>query len=161
MALQSSGPISIDDIRTELSSSSGSLRTLSAAAGKSTPDAMSEFYGYSNADFTSTMTVGSWTFNPGSGVKNYYGFIDGSYGAMSNQDFDGDDIIRFGWTNNNGGEIFLWFDNFAQSDWTNITINGTSFPQRALWTFSFGSYTYSVSTNPFGTSGNITITANY
>jgi hypothetical protein len=48
MPLQSSGAISIDDIRTELGSSSGSLRTLSAAAGKSTPDAMSEFYGYSS-----------------------------------------------------------------------------------------------------------------
>lgn len=49
MALQSSGAISIDDIRTELGSSSGSLRTLSAAAGKSTPDAISEFYGYASA----------------------------------------------------------------------------------------------------------------
>lgn len=48
MALPSSGPLSIDDIRTELGSSSGSLRTLSAAAGKSTPDAISEFYSYSS-----------------------------------------------------------------------------------------------------------------
>ena len=46
MALPSSGPLSIGDIKTELGSSSGSLRTLSAAAGKSTPDAISEFYGY-------------------------------------------------------------------------------------------------------------------
>jgi len=48
MALQSSGPIDISDIQTELGSSSGSLRALSASAGKSIPDAMSEFYGYSN-----------------------------------------------------------------------------------------------------------------
>ena len=48
MALQSSGAISISQIRTELGSSSNSLRTLSAAAGFSTPDAMSEFYGYSS-----------------------------------------------------------------------------------------------------------------
>ena len=47
MALQTSGPISISDIKTELGSSSNSLRNLSAAAGFSTPDAMSEFYGYS------------------------------------------------------------------------------------------------------------------
>jgi hypothetical protein len=53
MALQSSGQISIGDIRTEIGSSSGSLRTLSAAAGKSTPDAISEFYGYSNVTLTS------------------------------------------------------------------------------------------------------------
>ena len=49
MALQSSGAISISQISTELGSASYSLRTLSAAAGKATPDAMSEFYGYSNA----------------------------------------------------------------------------------------------------------------
>jgi len=53
MALQSSGEISIGDIRTEIGSSSGSLRTLSAAAGKSTPDAISEFYGYSHVTLTS------------------------------------------------------------------------------------------------------------
>ena len=47
MALPSSGTLSIGDIRTELGSSSGSLRTLSGLAGFSTPDAISEFYGYS------------------------------------------------------------------------------------------------------------------
>jgi len=44
MALPSSGAISISQIRTELGTSSGSLRTLSSLAGKTTPDAMSEFY---------------------------------------------------------------------------------------------------------------------
>jgi hypothetical protein len=48
MALQTSGPISISQIKTELGSTSNSLRALSAAAGKSTPDAMSEFYGYAS-----------------------------------------------------------------------------------------------------------------
>lgn len=47
MPLQSSGPISISEIKTELTSSSNSLRTLSAAAGFSSPDSMSEFYSYS------------------------------------------------------------------------------------------------------------------
>ena len=49
MALQSSGEISIDDIRTEIGTTNGSLRSLSSTAGKSTPDAMSEFYGYSHS----------------------------------------------------------------------------------------------------------------
>lgn len=52
MALQSSGAISISQIRTELGSSSYSLRTLSSEAGKSTPDAMSEFYGYTSEYMT-------------------------------------------------------------------------------------------------------------
>lgn len=48
MALPGPGnPLSISQIRTELGSSSGSLRALSALAGFSTPDAISEFYGYS------------------------------------------------------------------------------------------------------------------
>ena len=47
MALQSSGQIKISEIKTELGSSSNSLATLSTAAGKSAPHAMSEFYGYS------------------------------------------------------------------------------------------------------------------
>lgn len=51
MALQSSGAISISDIKTELGSSSNSLATLSVAAGKTQPHAMSEFYGYSNAKY--------------------------------------------------------------------------------------------------------------
>lgn len=48
MALQSSGQIKISEIKTELGSSSNSLATLSTAAGKSAPHAMSEFYGYSS-----------------------------------------------------------------------------------------------------------------
>lgn len=48
MALQGSGAISISQIKTELGSSSNSLRALSAAAGKSAPDSMSEFYGYAS-----------------------------------------------------------------------------------------------------------------
>ena len=47
MTLQSSGAISMSQIGTELSNNSRSIRTLSAAAGKSTPDSFSEFYSYS------------------------------------------------------------------------------------------------------------------
>lgn len=51
MALQSSGQIKISEIKTELGSSSNSLATLSVAAGKAAPHAMSEFYGYSAAKY--------------------------------------------------------------------------------------------------------------
>ena len=51
MALQSSGQISLDDIRTELglSQSNVSLGTMSNTAGFSDPDSISEFYSYSDA----------------------------------------------------------------------------------------------------------------
>ena len=48
MALQISGAIKISEIKAELGSSNNSLRALSDAAGFGTPDAMSEFYGYSS-----------------------------------------------------------------------------------------------------------------
>jgi hypothetical protein len=56
MALPSSGQISISQIRTELGTSDGSLRNLSSLAGFSTPDAMSEFYGYSSESMTGVTT---------------------------------------------------------------------------------------------------------
>jgi hypothetical protein len=46
MPLPSSGTIKISQIRSELGTSSGSLRYLSSLAGFSTPDRMSDFYGY-------------------------------------------------------------------------------------------------------------------
>ena len=52
MALQSSGPIAISSIAAEIGVSNYSLRYLSSLAGFSTPDAMSEFYGYSAAEPT-------------------------------------------------------------------------------------------------------------
>jgi hypothetical protein len=66
MALQTSGAISISEIKTELGSSSNSLRTLSDAAGFITPDSMSEFYGYSNAP-TFTPSTQYWQ---GDGVND-------------------------------------------------------------------------------------------
>lgn len=59
MALQTSGQIKISEIKTELGSTSNSLRALSAAAGFSTPDAMSEFYGYSSSQPSTKF----WKFN--------------------------------------------------------------------------------------------------
>ena len=71
MALQSSGAISISQIQAEVGGSY-SLRALSAAAGKSTPDAMSEFYGYSSAPVTHSVYINF--YYPG-----YVGCYNGYY----------------------------------------------------------------------------------
>jgi len=63
MALQSSGEITLDQIRTELGSTSGDLRVLSQAAGFSTPDQFSDFYGFSAAT--------EFTFYAGDGQNGY------------------------------------------------------------------------------------------
>jgi hypothetical protein len=60
--------LSINQIRTELGSASGSLRTLSALAGFSTPDKISDFYGYSNLYWSATggnsiFTQGSYKYH--------------------------------------------------------------------------------------------------
>ena len=50
MALQLSGQISMNDIRIETNTvtTDVSLRALSATASKTSPDGISEFYGYSH-----------------------------------------------------------------------------------------------------------------
>lgn len=72
MALQSSGPISISNIKAELGSSSNSLRALSAAAGKSTPDAMSEFYGFSSLIVPIVSSTGGGSVTGGGTAANPY-----------------------------------------------------------------------------------------
>lgn len=54
MALPSSGQLSLEDIRAELGAgtSNVSLRSLSSTAGFAVPDAISEFYGYSNITYS-------------------------------------------------------------------------------------------------------------
>ena len=78
MALPSSGPLSISAIRNEEVNVGGlpstySLRQLSSQAGKSTPDSISEFYGYSAATLVtsgliSNLDAGNASSYPGSGT---------------------------------------------------------------------------------------------
>jgi len=66
MALQTGGQISINDIRVELgqAQANSSLRSLSSLAGKSTPDAMSEFYGYSAVNYNFVYLVNAIAEDP-------------------------------------------------------------------------------------------------
>ena len=112
MALQSSGPIKISEIKTELGSSDNSLRNLSGTAGFSTPDSMSEFYGYSFSSFSNdyaldydgvndtvqgsingtipnqTFTVSMWVRVDATTKHNYtfYGYV-GTLGTITNDRF--------------------------------------------------------------------------
>lgn len=94
MPLPSSGAISISQIRTELGTSSGSLRNLSSLAGKSTPDAMSEFYGYS-----ASVTVNIDVYLPAYvGCYNYYTFA-----ATSSQVVNTNVNVGINWYGDLGG----------------------------------------------------------
>jgi hypothetical protein len=78
MALQSSGQISISDIKTELGSSSGSLTTLSTTAGKSAPHGMKEFYGYTHSSWSNDYALDY------DGVNDY---VRGSLSSHPSQEF--------------------------------------------------------------------------
>ena len=71
MALPSSGPISGSQIGAEVGASAPySLRSMSSTAGFSTPDAMSEFYGYagSDVDFLLNLDAANGSSYGGSGT---------------------------------------------------------------------------------------------
>jgi hypothetical protein len=80
MALQSSGEISINNIRNELGTSDGSLRALSATVGFSTPDGMNEFYGFSFAPayVVMSMPYGGGTYDGCYMSMDSYAFWEGT-----------------------------------------------------------------------------------
>ncbi len=87
MALPTSGPLSFSAIRAEVipggTNSNVSLRTLSSTAGFSTPDAVSEFYGYGG------LTYSYYAFYEANGpcTYDYYDIYlgsDGKYYATNN-----------------------------------------------------------------------------
>lgn len=71
MALPSTGPLSFNQIRTELGTAqaNSSLRSLSSCAGFSTPDAVSEFYGFS-AGYTFTLCQSATNSLHSTGIKS-------------------------------------------------------------------------------------------
>lgn len=113
MPLQSSGAISISQIKAELGSASNSLRALSSEAGKSTPDSMSEFYGYSAVTWFSVDISESGFEDPGIACAEgqFFGVVTVYH------DQNGFNNIR----TSPGGELFdgrnLWYyvPNFAGS----------------------------------------------
>jgi hypothetical protein len=84
MPLPSSGALGIGAIRTELGSSSGSLRTLSSLAGFSTPDAISEFYGY-NTGLLLHLRANNSSSYPGSGTTWFDISGNGNHGTLTNR----------------------------------------------------------------------------
>lgn len=103
MALQSSGQISISDIKTELGNSSGSLTTLSVAAGKSAPHGMKEFYGYSAYSNTHYASF--------DGVNDYAGGTWSGQTDLVNSDWSVSCWVRNNETSNTN--MVLWDFNAA------------------------------------------------
>lgn len=94
MALPSSGSLSFNQIRTELglSQSNSSLRGMSSNAGKSTPDAVSEFYGFSNSvSVAITATMNGYGSLSTEGYQNSqleWSLVAENYGYSTTTDTD-------------------------------------------------------------------------
>tara|TARA_R110002050_G_scaffold300103_1_gene467678 strand:+ start:1059 stop:1436 length:378 start_codon:yes stop_codon:yes gene_type:complete len=101
MALQTSGLISMSDIRTELGLTGAvSLGSMSNTAGLSDPDSMSEFYGYPLTLFMG----GEFSFSPTGACSAtttlpYYHDGAGAYPAYNDlvYSFTGVDVLSNGW----------------------------------------------------------------
>lgn len=113
MPLPSSGALGIDAIRTELSSGSGSLRTLSSLAGKSTPDAISEFYGYSagDADFLLNLDAANSSSYGGSGTTWADISGKGNNGTLTNRSSSNPAWNSGGWFEFTGSNAYGTYQN--------------------------------------------------
>lgn len=79
MALQSSGQITMADIAGELGmapTSPFSLRSASSLAGFSSPDAMSEFYGYSNVTYVPISYASGYVYQSGQSVYGSFSRLE-------------------------------------------------------------------------------------
>ena len=121
MALPTSGPLSFLDIATEINGDPHySLRSMSNSAGFSTPDSVSEFYGYSGSGLIAV----SWGYNsrrpssacgtfpttfyadsssPNTATVVYFdaegtmpGFTGFYSDGISSREFDGTNFVGFG-----------------------------------------------------------------
>lgn len=86
-ALPTTGSLSISQIRTELVNGSGSLRALSADAGKAVSDSISEFRGYQLPNATINMSQNVGQLYDGCSMSmdssGFYSGLDPNFGGIS------------------------------------------------------------------------------
>jgi hypothetical protein len=145
MPLPSSGPLSIDMIRNELQTTSGDLRFLSARAGFSPPDSISEFYGYTYASVP--YSYGSprilWDFaatgNYGNGIVSIPDLSgNGNPGTFTVGTVGGSATGASGYVNSglsSGYEFQISPEFSIQSNQTRDILQGTAPYTIAIWYF--------------------------
>ena len=169
MALQTSGPISLNEIHIEAGGSSGSTASINDSdirglINKSSGATMSfnEWYGASNVLWTPTMTSGLRTTKQ----AQFFGYAQSSHGSMNDYSVDflsNSTLKTFRWRSGTNQIIFEVYGSHSNSGWTSWTTNRTS----TVFNRSSGSYAVTAqghttrwtfySSNPFGTNGQSTI----
>lgn len=177
MTLASSGTISIGgstsgrSINLELgrsataTSSLGETALRNLAQDTSGAISMSQFHGKSNSVDVQTVTVGSYASGGYINVTNY-GFANDStpFGSITDGTFNGSGnvaIQRLSYGQGVSVVVFRLVGYRSNSGWTTMKIGSTNF-SRSSASFTQGattqwSWTSAVS-NPFGTSGTVTVT---
>jgi len=136
MTLPSSGTLTMSQISTEMNTTSGSLRTLSSLAGFSTPDSMSEFYGFTNyyrpnlISFTNP-SVGT-NYNPNITTATIYSTFAGLRAANISIQYSDNNV---NWFNAGGGVM----SNNSSCGITTITVNSGQFGSHRYWRYIEGS----------------------
>lgn len=170
MPLQTSGSISLNEIHIEAGGSSGSQASINDSdirglINKSSGATMSfnEWYGASNVLWTPTMYVGT----KASKNNTQYGYNSGVMGGMGDYTVDflsNATLNSLRWNNSSGVTIFKVNGTFSNAGWTSWTTSATSqnFGRSSAHSFQnnqgMTTWIWYTSTNPFGTSGAITIT---
>ena len=170
MALQTSGPISLNQIHIEAGGSSGSTASINDSdirglINKSSGATMSfnEWYGASNVLWTPTMTSGIRTTKQ----AQFYGYGQSSYGSMTDYSVDflsNSTLSSLRWRSGTGQILFSVYGSHSNSGWTSFTTSRTS----TVFNRSSANYVVTAqgqttqwswisSSNPFGTSGQSTI----
>jgi len=129
-----------------LQNSNQSLRTLSAAAGKSIPDAMSEFSGYTHITNHSTTILPDFWSTGSDYVYFYYSgyatggsaYVDGVGDLLGNASFPDSGTINFGGLTRNANDIeieyaYFWGGNYQNSTTFLITFRDNSANHGTSW----------------------------
>lgn len=121
MALPSSGTLRFSAIQGETSSGTASLRAMSAIAGFSTPDAVSEFYGYGTVTYTYYAT---WALDD----PCFYNYLDIVYGSDGKYYVDsGGYTLMYDYSPGTTWYEFLYYDpGFDANVYNRWTIDSTS-----------------------------------
>ena len=189
MAVPGNGPISLGAIRMEIEffiyttyyevdlgsvslqdCSDGTydtINTYNAPADRpdgNTPHAMSEFYSYDHdysptPDYSATMTVGTSsiysTSFAGYGISSPI-----NAGSLSNTGFNSNTITHLYHQTggSGGGYIYMTFMG-SKPTISDLTVGSTTFSSWSSYTNT--TWRHAASTNPFGTSGTVSISGNY
>jgi hypothetical protein len=174
MALQTSGMISLNDIHVEAGGSSGTACTINDSdirglINKSSGAAMdfADWYGASAAVDTQTVTVGLYSITIYGNTSNIRGFsTDVSTGSISDGTCNfksGATIEYLAYSDQNGNATkqvqFRLVGNHSNSGFTTMSVAGTNYARTSasyIYTGGRSYWTWSSSTNPFGTTANAT-----